>query len=382
MPWKNSSPLDQRKQLVLALLAGREPAWRICRRFGVSRQTAYKLRRRFLQSGRRGLRDQRRGRPPQQTGRWAQAWRLLLAQRRRRPTWGPRKLLWWLREVRPRGRRPAERTVARWLQAAGVVRVRRVRRRIAPPALQPARRGRRTNAVWTMDWKGWFRTGDGAKIEPLTIRDLGSRFLLWIRPLPRRSEDAVRRVCLGLFRQHGRPKAIRTDLGGPFCSTGAYGLTTLSLWWYRLGISVEFVQRRAGLDNNAHEQMHAVLQAETASPPARTRRAQLRRLRLWQHHYNHERPHDGIGHQPPARRYRSQPGPLPAPLLPTYPAGWLVRRVSRGGNICLFGLRHYLGRTFAGLPVGCRPGRQHYTAYFHRLRLATINRPLPAQATA
>jgi putative transposase len=374
MPWKTRSKIDQRKELVLALLARREPVRQICRRFGVSRQTAYKFRRRFLEAGRRGLRDQRRGRKFKHACRWAQHRQLLLGQRRRRPTWGARKLLWWLRAMQPRSRLPSERTVERWLRAAGVVRGRRVSRRIEPSALQPYRHGRRANDVWTIDWKGWVRTADGAKIEPLTVRDLGSRFLLWTQPLPRRSDEAVRQVCRRLFRRHGRPKAIRTDLGGPFCSTGAHGLTTLSLWWYRLGIGVEFVCRRTGIDNNAHEQMHRVMQAETSTPPAPTRQAQLRRLRQWQHHYNHQRPHDAIGNQPPARRYRSQPAQLPALLTPTYPVHWHVRRVSRGGLICLFGQRHYVGRTFAGLCVGCKPGERTKT-YFHRLLLTTIDRP-------
>ncbi|MEO7799745.1 MAG: integrase, partial [Opitutaceae bacterium] len=312
---------------------------------------------------------------------WLRLCQLVLGERNRRPTWGARKLLWWLRETQPGSRRPSERTLGRWLQAAGVVRTQRVRRRIDPVPLQAARRGRRSNEVWTIDWKGWFRTGDGAKIEPLTIRDLGSRYVLWSQPLSRRSDEAVRRVCRRLFRRHGRPQAIRTDLGGPFCSTGPYGLTSLSLWWYRLGIGVEFVRRKAGIDNNAHEQRHGVLQRETASPPAPTRQAQLRRLRRWQHDYNHLRAHDGIGGQPPARRYHSTPGPLPPLLTPTYPPDWPVRRVSPRGAICLFGQRHYIGRAVAGLLVGCKPTGSSTQIYFHRLRFALLSQPLRSTAT-
>lgn len=115
-----------------------------------------------------------------------------------------------------------------------------------------------------MDWKGRVRTGDGAQLEPLTVRDLGSRYVLWAWPLARHDDAAVREVCRRLFRQHGLPRAIRTDLGGPFCGPGPYGLTTLSLWWHRLGIGVEFAHRRLGLNNNAHEQLHAVMQRETS----------------------------------------------------------------------------------------------------------------------
>jgi hypothetical protein len=378
MPWKKCATIEDRKQLVLAVLARREPVRRICRRYRISRQTAYKLRLRFLQNGGPGLQVQRRG--PKGCVKYRERYRQwILAERRRRPTWGAPKLLWGLRQRQPRRRLPSARTVARWLQAAGVVPRRRVRHRITPRALQPARRARHSNEVWTFDWKGWIRTGDGAKIEPLTVRDLGSRLVLWVQPLPRRSDSAVRQVCRHLFRRYGRPKAIRTDLGGPFCSTGPHGLTTLSLWWYRLGIGVEFVQRGAGIDNNAHEQMHGVLQRETARQPAPTRSAQLRRLRRWQYDYNYARPHDSIGQQPPARRYRPRPAKLPALLVPTYPTRWPVRRVSLAGDISLGGQRHYIGRAFGAMAVGCKPVARHYQVYFHRLPLATIRPALQAQ---
>jgi len=380
MPWKKSSVVEQREELVLAILARREPVWRICRRCKVSRPTAYKYLRRFLQQGKAGLVEQPRGRRPKDGERWRDWRRLILAERRRRPSRGPRKLRWWLRQRQPRCRLPAVRTIARWLHAAELVPVRRLRRINAPVPLQPPRRGRRSNEVWTFDWKGWNRTGDGAKVEPLTVRDLGSRFVLWAYPLPSRSDPAVRRVCGRLFRRYGRPKAIRTDLGGPFCSCGPHGFTTLSLWWYRLGIAVEFVHRGIGLHNNAHEQMHGVLQRETAKPPARTRAAQLRRLRRWRYEYNHERPHEAIGQQPPVQRYRPNPAPLPAPLEPTYCARWPVRRVSGTGDISLWSQRHYVGRTFAGLAVGCKPLRAGYQIYFDRLVLTTITRRAPPKS--
>jgi putative transposase len=189
----------------------------------------------------------------------------------------------------------------------------------------------------------------------------------------------VRQVCRRLFQACGCPKAIRTDQGGPFWSTGPYGLTSLSLWWYRLGIEVEFVCRRTGINNNAHEQMHGVMKREAASPPACTRQAQLRRLQRWLHRYNHERPHEAIGDQPPHRRYRPQPGPLPALLVPAYPDGWPVRKIHLNGDLHLLDQRHYIGRAFVGMSVGCKPVAGGYRVYFHRLLLATIASPRVAQ---
>jgi transposase InsO family protein len=265
--------------------------------------------------------------------------------------------------------------VERWLQADGLSQAPRRRRRITAQRLQPYRRGRRANEVWTIDLKGWCRTGDHAKIEPLTIRDLGSRFILWNQPLPRRNDEAVRRVCRRLFRRHGCPKAIRTDLGAPFCSIGPYRLTSLSLWWYRLNIGVEFAFRGGGIDNNAHEQMHGILEAATARPPAGTRGAQLQRLRRWTHYYNYERPHDGIGGRTPAQRYRSAPALLPALLRPRYRRHWLRRKVNPRGKIRLKGRIHHVGMAFADLVVGCQPTKHGFKVYYHRLRLAVISDP-------
>jgi putative transposase len=357
---------------VLGLLAGKESVTALCGRFGVSRQTAYKFRRRFLDVGRRGLADRTRGRTRKFPDRWPRYRRWLVARRRRYPTRGASKLRWALRRAFPYQRLPSLRTVERWLQVAGLSRAPRRRRRITAQRLQAYRRGRRSNEVWTIDLKGWCRTGDHAKIEPLTIRDLGSRFILWNQPLPRHNDESVRRVCRRLFRRHGCPKAIRADLGAPFCSIGPYRLTSLSLWWYRLNIGVEFVFRRGGIDNNAHEQMHAVLEAATACPPARTRGAQLHRLRRWTHYYNYERPHDGIGGCTPAQRYRSAPAALPALLQARYRSHWLRRKVNQRGAIRLEGRPHHVGVAFAGLDVGCQPTTRGFNVYYHRLPLTSI----------
>jgi len=371
MPWKQKQVKEQRRELVLAMLARREAVAKICRRFGVSRQSAYKFVRRFMREGLAGLKDRARGRKPVQRWRKLREW--ILAKRRQRPTWGADKLRWSLRQSQPHRWLPSVRTVERWLREAGQTRKPKRRVRYEPVALGKRRRGRRSNEVWTMDWKGWVRSGDAAKIEPLTVRDLGSRYVLWPLPLSQRSEGAVRRCCERLFRRNGTPRAIRTDLGGPFCGPGPYGLTTSSLWWHRLGIIVELVRRRRGVHNNEHEQMHRVMQAETANPPAATKQAQLRRLRRWQYDYNHRRQHAALGQRTPAQVYKPNPGPLPALLVPSYPQHWPVRRVNRTGDISLGGRRWYIGRAFAGQSVGCRPRKLGHQAYYGRLRLALLS---------
>ena len=375
MPWNDSSVAGQRAALVRALLRGREPVAQVCDRFGVSRQTGYKFLRRFQVQGRSGLVDYTRRPSGDLSVRAAQWRRRVLRLRRALPTWGARKLRWLLRR-RFRGARPlpAERTVQRWITQAGLARRPRTRpRRVGPGVNVRAPVARRSNDVWTIDLKGWFRTGDGSKVEPLTMRDLWSRFVLWSQPLAPRDERGVRRVCQRLFRRHGLPRALRCDRGNPFFGDGPCGFTRLSLWWWRLGIRVEFV-RRGRVDNNAHEQMHRVLKADTARPAARSVAAQARRLARWRWRYNHLRPHEALGLCPPATRYRSAPVALPRLRWPRYPSHWLVRRVRTNGEIHLPGWGGSIGRAFAGLPVGLAPtGPRSYRVYFATLCLGELD---------
>lgn len=370
MPWKNGSIIEQRLELVRALLRGDDRVASICGRFGVSRQTAAKYRRRWLQLGPVGLEEQSR-RPRCSVGLAEQWRRRLLRLRRDYPHWGARKLRWLLGR-RFRGRLPAERTLQRWLAAAGQVRHRRPRpRRVVFSPHVGATSAQRSNDVWTIDLKGWFRTKGGERVEPLTIRDLASRYLLWARHLAPRSERSIKAVCRRLFERHGRPKVMRCDLGPPFFGRGPHGFSRLSLWWWRLGIRVEFV-RRGTIHNNEHEQMHGVLSAEV--PIAATRSAQGRALERWRHEYNHDRPHNALGLRPPATVYRSQPAPLPRLQPPKYPAGWLVRRVRCHGSITIPGWTGTLGRAFAGLPVALKPvSAQVYHLYFDALFLGELD---------
>ena len=370
MPWQRTLVCQQRHTLVKALLARREPVQTICARFGITRQTAYKFLRRFLAQGARGLEDF--SRRPHAESQQARVWRRrLLRLRHSHRGWGARKLRWLMRQRYGASGPavPGERTLQRWLAAAGLTRAPRRRAKSAPP--RHATVARRSNHIWTIDLKGWFRTGDGSKIEPLTVRDQWSRFLLWTRPLSPRNERNVRRVCRRLFRRYGRPAVIRCDRGSPFFGDGPHGFTRLSLWWWRLGIRVEFV-RRGRINNNAHEQMHGVLKAELAI--AGTARVQTQRLERWRRRYNECRPHDALDQHTPASRYRARPAQLPQLPKPRYLPSSLVRRVHANGDITLPGWRGTIGRAFGGLHVALLPcGSQHYRVFFASLYLGELD---------
>ena len=277
--------------------------------------------------------------------------------RRARPQWGPKKLQVVLKKKFARGKRvPAVSTLGRWLVQSHLIGKRKRRARRGP--VLPYRRwrvARRCNEVWSVDFKGWFRTGDGCRCEPLTVRDMHSRYLLAIVLLPNQSDLAVRRAFCSIFRRYGLPRALRVDNGAPFAGTGALGLSRLSVWWLRLGIAVEFIRRGHPQDNAAHEQMHRILKAETACPAARTLPGQQRRMTRWRDRYNKERPHETLGQQIPAHFYRPSIRRMPQPLEAIkYPRSWKVRWVRNRGHIKWKGRQRFVGRAFVGELVGLK----------------------------
>lgn len=370
MAWKIETRVGQRLELVLAMIRSERTVAELCREAGVSRQTAYKFLRRYEAQGRAGLADAARAkRRPD----WLERWRRpVLALRRCWPTWGGAKLRARLQRRWPGKRVPSARTIERWLAQAGWSR-RRTRPRCGRKLAVRCREARTCNHVWTVDLKGWFRTQDGRRVEPLTVRDLHSKYLLAVRAASTRERD-IRRIFTGLFRQYGLPRIIRTDHGLPFCGRGPHRLTKLSLWWHRLGIRVQFVRRHEGINNNAHEQMHGVLQAEVAAQPAANYRAQCRALEAWRKIYNHQRGHAALNLRTPAECYRASSRPLPRLPRVVYPRDWLVRRVHHGGEIVLGRQRFSIGRAFARQPVALRPRRDGtYVVYFDTLKLGLLD---------
>jgi len=231
---------------------------------------------------------------------------------------------------------------------------------------------RRSNQVWTVDFKGWFRTQDGQRVEPLTVRDMFSRYLLGARLLKVQNWREVRRVFVRLFRQHGYPSVIRMDNGAPFGSTGPAGLSRLSAWWTALNIGVEFIAPGHPEQNGAHEQMHRVFKAETTRPASSHLRAQQRRTDRWVKTYNEIRPHEALRQRPPAAVYASKRGNLRRVAL-SYPSGWEVRRVRSNGQIKWRGRKRFLGEALVGYPVGLKLlSAERWAVYFAHLLIGEL----------
>jgi len=356
MPWKDYSLLRVRTAFVRAVSQGGISVSTLCVRFGISRKTGYKWLARYHENGVRGLKDRSRRPPPRKHPTHRRWHHRVYALHRQWQFWGARKLRAKLRERYGRQRRPCLRTVQRWLDAW---RARQPRRQVPPgPPLPPVRRAvaRRANEVWTLDFKGCFRTRDGRRVHPLTVRDLHSRYLLAVRSLPNQSDAAVRPVLRRVFARYGLPKVIRVDNGVPFAGVGTLGLSRLSVWWLRLGIHVEFIRRGHPEDNAGHEQMHGVYQRDNTQPPARNLRGQQRREATWRHDFNHERPHQALREGLPAARYAPSPRRLPRHLAPLrYPPDWPTRLVDPKGCLYWHGRRRLVGRAFATQRLGFKP---------------------------
>jgi len=374
MPWKNTSIIGQRWQLVRALLRSERSVSEWCRIFGISRKTAYKWRDRFTEGGRRDLGDRSR-RPHQVPLQMRRKWIERIARtRERHKHWGAKKIQTCL--LRQYGQAPATATIARWLKRLrlSIPRKRRPRKAcwIRIPSLTEAKG---PNHVWTADFKGWFRSGNGQRVEPLTVRDLFSRYVRVVRLLPDQRWRPTKAVFLRLFKRYGLPAIIRTDNGGPFASNGPAGLSRLSAWWTSLGIRVEFIRPGHPEENGAHEQMHRILKAETTQPPTHTRQGQQHRTSLWVKNYNRSRPHEALDQEVPAKKYRksSRPWRLRRLCL-SYPSDWLQRRVRSNGEVKWRGRKRFIGEAFVRHQIGLKPlHRDVQAVYFGPLLIGHLH---------
>jgi hypothetical protein len=262
------------------------------------------------------------------------------------------------------------------MERLGMTRTLRRRPRKACVRLHPRlTQARRPNQVWTVDFKGWFRTGNGQRVDPLTVRDLFSRYGLLIVLLPDQRWRPVKAVFTRLFARRGLPEIIRIDNGSPFASNGPAGLSRLSAWWARLGIKVEFTRPGCPQDNGAHEQFHRVMKRETTQPPARTRQGQQHRTTVWLRSYNEVRPHEALGQRTPAQLYRKNKRSFPK-VLPelNYSSSYVVRKIRSNGEIRWRGRKRFMGEAFIGQSIGLRQKRRGIQAvYFAKVLIGHLH---------
>ena len=355
MAWRETCIMDQRMCFVAACLEGDESVSELCRHFGISRKTAHKWLNRYKVWGAAGLED--RSRAPLSNARALDeaVIEAVLAVRHRHPSWGPRKVKAWLEAHDGSQCWPAASTIGGLFDRAGLTRARKRRQR-TPAHTRPFSACREANDLWCVDFKGWFLTSDGIQVDPLTLSDGHSRYLLRCEAVGRTDETHVWPHLEAAFYDYALPKALRSDNGPPFASRGVAGLSRLAVKLIKAGVMVERITPGKPQQNGRHERLHLTLKQDTASPPAASLGEQIERFRRFRQIYNHERPHEALGQRPPARVYKPSPRRYDGVLRsPDYADTARVRKVRHCGVIKWRGREIFVSSALKGEPVGLYP---------------------------
>ena len=353
MPWHQTDPVNERLKFVAAAQRGHLSMTELCAQHGISRKTGYKLLRRYRDVGPEGLRDQSRAprRHPNETSDAVQA--AILRSRKEHPTWGSKKLVAILERKRPGLELPARSTVDAILKRAGLVTPRAKRRRRRGEHGPPVVEAVHPNDVWTIDYKGWFKVGDGTRCDPLTVNDACSRKSLEVRALVAPKLLDVKERLIELFYAYGLPAHMLSDNGPPFGSRGLAGLSRLGVWLLKIGVQPVLIQPGRPDQNGRHERFHETLKAETANPPRSTIRTQQQAFEKFRATYNSERPHEALAMRTPDEVYEpSSRTKVDDDRDFEYPDEFEVRRVRKDGSIKWEQGFVFVGEAFKGELVG------------------------------
>ena len=353
MPWKECSVMDERLRFVARVLEG-EAMTEVCRAFGISRKTGYKIFKRYKEHGLEALSDRSR-RPVRYANQLPpQIESLIVGCKQNKPHWGARKIRELLvRRLRGEMRVPANSTIHACLHRHGLVKpIGRPRHHATGTPLSS---GLAPNDLWCADFKGEFKLGNGQYCYPLTVTDHASRFLLLCEALESTREDLAITAFEQLFQERGLPQAIRSDNGVPFASPNAlFNLSKLSVWWLRLGIEIERIRPGHPQQNGRHERMHLTLKKEATRPPGMNSLQQQARFDIFQQEFNTERPHEALAMQCPAEVYATSPRSFSGLPELTYPLHDRDVLVTACGRICLHRKKINVSTVLAGQRLGIK----------------------------
>lgn len=352
MPWTESTKMDEKLRFVSRHLDG-ESISALCREFGISRVTGHKIIDRYKESGMKAFTDRSR-KPFRQANRLPfQIEKLIVQVKKEFPTWGAPKIRERIHTHYPDVPLPAKSTVHAVLDRNGLVAKKRRRRtRLEGTPLSDARL---PNTLWCTDYKGEFMLGNKNYCYPLTVTDYSTRFLICCEGLESTREADAFNVFERLFKEYGLPKSIRSDNGVPFASPNAlYGLSSLSVWWLRLGIGIERIKPGNPQQNGRHERMHLTLKKATTKPPGMNMLQQQDKFEDFIHEFNYERPHQALDMRRPGDLYL--PSNRKYEGLPdiSYPFHDKTVTITNCGRICIEGKKIHFSTVFAGQDVGLR----------------------------
>lgn len=373
MAWRNVKVEDQREYLVKSYISKIASMKELCEECGVSTKTGYKWYQRYLERGFEGLSDKSRA-PINPVRKFSDSQLdIALELKQQRPIYGPKKILSILKRHYPDVSWPCATRLYNLFKDHHLVSSRKLRRRV--PRTQPLGEVNSSNDVWCVDFKGWFLTKDQCKVEPLTITDGFSRFIISCLHVDRKRTEDVWKVLSNAFLEYGLPKRIRTDNGPPFATTGVGRLSRLSIMLVKAGVTPEWINPGHPEENGRHERFHRSLKEAIANPPAATFSDQISMMKVFVEEYNFERPHEALDQQVPGSFYepsnRQWDGIFRIPEYDTKET--IVRKV--GPNGCIYWKRtgHYLGQILSGEYVSLQEvGNETFRVFYGPIFLGTI----------
>lgn len=377
MPWKDTCAMDEKIKFIAMVKSGIYSFASSCRQFDISRKAGYELISRYEAEGEQAFTPRSRAPHCHPNAIDEALARKLLQIKATHVHFGPRKVRDFLAMTGHRGALPAASTIGELYKRHGLVSARGKRRARSAPLSAPLSHATAPNVVWSADFKGHFRLKNGRWCYPLTLSDNASRYLLVCQGLAHPTAAAVWPHFEHALRDYGLPRALRTDNGSPFASVALGGLTRLSVWLLKLGITLERIRPGRPDQNGRHERMHRTLKAHI-EPPERSLAAQQRALQAFQYHYNHQRPHEALGGITPARHYTPSTRAYPARVQsPEYDTGFEVRRVRHNGQIKWHGNLIFVSEALIGEPVGLKQiDETRWQLLFCDMPLGVINERL------
>lgn len=364
MAWRNVKVEDIREYLVRTYLSRSANMKELCDECGVSRKTGYKWVKRYREAGKKGLLDLSRAPKKVKRKFTNEQINLALKMKEARPHFGPKKILVCLQRQYPLMDWPSPTRLYQVFREHHLVCSRKLRRRV--PKTAPLGDVQTSNDIWCVDFKGWFETGDKSKVEPLTITDAYSRFLIRCQHLERKRSQDVWKVMSEAFLEFGIPKRVRTDNGPPFASTGAGRLSSLSVNLIKAGVTPEWIEPGHPEENGRHERFHRSLKEAIASPPARNFEEQIIRMNHFIEEYNFDRPHEALNMHVPGNYYSPSLTTWDGKLRsPEYNESEMqIRKVCPNGSIHWKGKGSYVSGLIVGEYVGLKEVDNGYFRVF------------------
>jgi putative transposase len=381
MPWRQTDAMTERLRFVTELRKRKSSFRSLCAAFGVAPKTGYKWLHQFESAGPAGLHDRSRRPHSNRRAISAAVAERLVELRREHPSGGPKKLVAWLATHEPGCEVPAASTAGELLRRRGLVQPHK-RSRYQQRRTELLRPADKPNAVWGMDFKGWFRLGDGTRCDPLTITDAFSRYLLCCKAGTAMGDAVssdVWATLVRIFREYGMPAVIRVDNGQPWAAPkGNLGITKLAVKIIKADITLERIDPGKPHQNGRHERFHLTLQHETARPPSANMRAQQLRFDSFRNEYNEQRPHEALQQQPPAAVYVSSRRAFPKRINePEYPR-WYEVLTPNCGHVSFYGSDYFISTALHGERVGFVEVEEGcFEVYFRNVLLGRIHTAHP-----